>query len=246
MDRSASPGASAPDALDLVLRPLDPSDYPEIERLCAAVYPTERPYTMDELAAHHRLFPEGQIVAALADARRVVGTLASLVVRWEDYRAQAPWSTFTAGGTFANHDAVHGRTLYVADMMTDPAVQHHGIAHRLAGEAVELVKRRGLLRKRGGSRLPGYHAHAARLTPHQYVVAVVRGELHDPTLSFHIHQGFKVFGMVKGYLPHDEESRGWAALIEWVNPLVATPTEMESHRRAEIRAIDDPGAPSER
>jgi len=215
------------------VRPLDRGDYDQVERLCEAVYPTERPYTMAELEAHHRLFPEGQLVAVASEGGRVVGTLASLIIRWDDYRQGAPWTTFTAGGTFANHDAVHGRTLYAADMMSDPAWQHHGIAHALAMEAVELVKRRRLLRKRGGSRIPGYHAHAARLSPQQYVLAVIRGELHDPTLSFHLHQGFRVFGLVQGYLPHDDESLGHAALIEWVNASVATPQELEAHRRME-------------
>jgi len=227
----------------IVVRPLEPRDYDTIERLCAIIYPTERPYTLAELEAHHRLFPEGQLVAARVsdDAEElVVGMLASLIVRWEDYRGSAPWNVFTAGGTFANHDAKHGRTLYVADMMTDPAMQHHGIAHVLAMDAIELVKRRGLLCKRGGSRLPGYHLHARELTPHQYVRAVVRGELRDPTLSFHVHQGFRVFDLVKGYLPHDDESLGWAALIEWVNPLVATPAELEAHQQAERQAIGEP------
>lgn len=226
----------------IVVRPLDPGDTPAIERLCKEIYPTERPYTMAELEEHRRLFPEGQLVAVRRGDDAVVGMLASLIVRWEDYRASAPWSVFTAGGTFANHDPRHGRTLYAADMMTDPAMQHHGIAHRLATCAVELVQRRRLLRKRGGSRLPGYHLQAARMTPRQYVRAVVRGELHDPTLSFHVHQGFRVFGVVRGYLPNDEPSHGWAALIEWVNPHVAPPEVLEAHRRAEEQAIADDGA----
>ncbi|MBX3356114.1 MAG: GNAT family N-acetyltransferase [Phycisphaeraceae bacterium] len=242
---SEPPQASAPShqPSPIRVRPLELRDYDAIERLCQVIYPTERPYTMKELETHHALFPEGQLVAESVEHGTVSGTLASLIIRWDDYRTTAPWSTFTAGGSFANHDARHGRTLYIADMMTDPALQHHGIAHALAAEAIEVVKRRGLLRKRGGSRLPGYHLHASTMTPRQYVRAVVRGELHDPTLSFHLHQGFKVFGVVRGYLPHDDESRGWAALTEWVNPRVASPEQLQEHQRAEAQAIaGDDGA----
>jgi len=214
---------------------MESRDDARIEALCEAVYPTERPYSMEELQRHRRLFPEGQIVA-VDERDRALGMFASLIIRWTDYRRDAPWSAFTAGGSFANHDARHGRTLYTADMMTDPSMLHHGIAHRLAVEAVSLVRRLGLLEKRGGSRLPGYRAHADRLTPHRYVMQVIEGRLHDPTLSFHLHQGFKVFGVVEQYLPHDEQSLGAAALIEWVNPEVATPEQMEAHRRVEFTA----------
>ncbi len=215
------------------IRTLEPRDEERLEEICEVVYPTERPYSLEELQRHRRIFPEGQLVA-VDEADRPVGMLASLMLRWSDYRQGASWAAFTAGGTFANHDPVHGRTLYVADMMTDPSMQHHGIAHLLAMEAVELVRRRALLEKRGGSRLPGYHEHASRLSPHRYVLEVIAGRLHDPTLSFHLHQGFRVFAVVNDYLPHDEESLGHAALIEWVNPRVATPQELEAHRRVEL------------
>lgn len=44
------------------LRLMSEEDYPQISAICEMVYPTERPYTVDELAAHHRVFPEGQFV----------------------------------------------------------------------------------------------------------------------------------------------------------------------------------------
>lgn len=55
-----------------------------------------------------------------------------------------------------------------------------------------------------------------------YVQKVIRGELGDPTLSFQIKQGFDVAAVVRSYLEDDPESRGWAALIEWLNRKVAT------------------------
>ena len=52
------------------------------------------------------------------------------------------------------------------------------------------------------------------------------GTLADPTLSFQLSQGFEVLAVVSGYLLHDPESLGYAAVIEWLNPNVATPTDL--------------------
>jgi len=57
------------------------------------------------------------------------------------------------------------------------------------------------------------------------IVQVVRGTLQDPTLSFQLREGFSVFGVVEGYLSYDPASLGFAALIEWLNPDVATPAD---------------------
>ena len=54
---------------------------------------------------------------------------------------------------------------------------------------------------------------------------MVRREIGDPTLSFQLKQGFHVLKLVPGYLRHDPESLGHAAVIEWLNPLVAKPED---------------------
>jgi hypothetical protein len=65
------------------------------------------------------------------------------------------------------------------------------------------------------------------MSPEDYVKRVVKGELVDPTLSFQIHRGFSVLDVVRGYLRDDPASRGYAAVIEWLNPDVATPADEE-------------------
>jgi hypothetical protein len=54
---------------------------------------------------------------------------------------------------------------------------------------------------------------------------VTQGELVDPTLTFQLRRGFRVLHVVPGYLKHDPESQGFAALIEWLNPAIATPAD---------------------
>jgi len=186
--------------------------------VCRRVYPDARPWTEAQLASHLRVFPDGQFVVEEIDTGRLVGMAASLVVRWDDYDFHAGWREWTAGGFFTNHDPEGGRTLYGAEVMVDPAYQRRGIGKRLYKARRDLVRRLGLRRIRAGARLRGYHRHAARLTPEQYVERVVAGELRDPTLSFQLREGFRVLAVVPSYLANDPESLGYAVVIEWLNP----------------------------
>jgi hypothetical protein len=189
----------------LEVRNTRPEDFPAIAALCGRVYPESPSWTEVQLASHLRVFPEGQFVA-LEDGR-VVAMAASLIVLWDDYSMDSPWRNFTNHGLFTNHDRGVGSCIYAARR--------------------ELVERLGLLRIRAGARLRGYHAHADRLAPEEYLEQVARGALHDPTLSFQLRNGFRVLGLIRGYLRHDPESLGFAACIEWLNEQVARPEDRE-------------------
>lgn len=192
--------------------------------LCKRVYPDSPPWSEEVLAAHLAVFPEGQLVA-LDDTGRVVGMAASLIIKWDDYDINANWREFTDRGRFTNHDPERGRTLYGAEIMVDPSLQGSGIGSKLYDARRAIVESRGLLRIRAGARLPGYGEHADTLTPEEYVIKVIRGELVDPTLSFQLRRGFEVLAVVEGYLHYDPESRGNAAVIEWINTRVAQPQD---------------------
>lgn len=200
-----------------------PSDFAGIIELCRAVYPDSPPWRPDQLASHLSVFPEGQFVALEADSQRIVGIAATLIVLWDDYDTGTNWRDFTSHGTFANHDAERGRTMYGAEIMVRPDCQGRGIGKQLYKARRELAGRLGLLRIRAGARLRGYHRYARDMSPREYVVRVIRGQLGDPTLSFQLRQGFHVIAVVSSYLRHDPESLGYAAVIEWLNPAVAGP-----------------------
>jgi GNAT superfamily N-acetyltransferase len=162
------------------------------------------------------VFPEGQFVAT--DGDRIVGMAASLIVLWDDYDFEASWRDFTAAGMFTNHDPDRGRTLYGAEVMVDPSRQGSGIGGRIYQARRELTVRLGLRRIRAGARLRGYHRVSTEMTAEEYVARIERGEMRDPTLSFQLRHGFRVIAVVSGYLGHDPESLGYAAVIEWLNP----------------------------
>ena len=45
------------------IRLMSQADYAQISGICRMVYPTERPYSDEELSAHHQLFPDSDSIA---------------------------------------------------------------------------------------------------------------------------------------------------------------------------------------
>ena len=219
-------------------RPMRRKDIPAIIALTREVYPESKPWTEAQLASHLEIFPEGQVVAEDLATGEIVGMAASLIVFWDDYDMSASWRDFTAGGTFINHDPAMGRTLYGAEVMVKPTRQGEGIGGLLYNARKRIAKKFGLLRIRAGARLRGYGKHADRMSPDEYVRNVESGAIVDPTLTFQLKRGFHVLAVVRGYLHDDPESRGYAAVIEWLNPEVATEADYERARRRIPRRAD--------
>ncbi|KKX73034.1 hydrolase, partial [Vibrio parahaemolyticus] len=51
----------------------------------------------------------------------------------------------------------------------------------------------------------------------EYIDKVKRRELHDPIRSFQLANDFDVKRSMRGYLPGDNASKGYATLLEWDN-----------------------------
>jgi predicted amidohydrolase/GNAT superfamily N-acetyltransferase len=180
-----------------------------------------------QLRNHLRVFPDGQIVVEMGG--RVVGAVASLIVSLgtDPYRAHT-YSGITDGGYFHNHDA-EGDTLYGADVYVDPELRNQGIGHELYAARRAVCKRLNLRRILSGGRIHGYVDHPG-LTPEQYARKVELGEIADPVLSFQLHEGFVVRGVLRNYV-RDPRSKNTAILVEWLNP------EHRAERQAGARKV---------
>jgi GNAT superfamily N-acetyltransferase len=208
------------------IRHLDPSDYESIIEICKMVYPTEEPYTAEELEDHRQVFPQGQFVVIDEAHDAVAGAHFTLRLRMMDFHVDDAWDILTAGGSFLDHNP-EGPTLYGADIMVHPSYQHHGFARALTDQARFLVQEERLWRLVGASRLPGYGKHCSTMGIEEYVDGVLSGKIFDPVLSIHINDGWAAVKPIHGYLQHDEDSAGWAEVIQWVNPDCPPPPEFE-------------------
>ncbi|MGA8013076.1 MAG: GNAT family N-acetyltransferase [Candidatus Acidiferrales bacterium] len=209
----------------VILRQMTPQDVSAVEELQRRVYPEELAWTAKELAQHVAIFPEGQLVA-VDETGRLLGSASSLIIDWDDYAESANWSAITGHGTFDTHNPL-GKTLYGADMCVDPATRRKGVGSLLYEARKKIVRQRGLKRLLTGGRIPGYAHVPAKMTPEDYVAEVVKGTRKDPTLSFQLANGFVVLDVVPKYL-EDGKSRGYATLLEWLNPEYVTSVSLDS------------------
>jgi GNAT superfamily N-acetyltransferase len=208
------------------IRLVEPPDYQAIIEICTLVYPTETPYSAEELEDHRQVFATGQFAVVERASGAVAGVAFNLRLRLLDFHMDDPWDVLTAGGSFIDHNP-EGTTLYCADLMVHPAHQHHGLGAALTYRVRDLVQEEKLWRMVGASRLPGYGKYSATMTIEEYLAGVLSGTLIDPVLSLHLKDGWSPVRPVHGYLQHDEESAGWAEVIQWVNAACPPPPELD-------------------
>jgi phosphoenolpyruvate carboxylase len=204
-----------------MIHPL-PEHFAAIQELCRRVYPFTKPWSLEQLEAHHSYFPDGQLLVVEKETGKVIGLAFSLIISWDDYSPQDNWQDFTSSGFFHNHNPKKGKTLYGAEVMVDPEYRGRGIGKMLYRGRTEIARRYRLKRIRAGARLRGYSKYEDKYTPEEYVKRVYEKEIFDPTLSFQLNQGFVPLDVARNYLFNDPESLGYAAVIEWLNPEIAT------------------------
>ncbi|MBZ5696062.1 MAG: bifunctional GNAT family N-acetyltransferase/carbon-nitrogen hydrolase family protein [Acidobacteriia bacterium] len=203
----------------IIVRQMTSSDVQPVIALQRRTYPEKLCWSETELNQHLAIFPEGQLVA-VDEHGQVVGSASSLIIDWDDYAESAQWSAITGRGTFSTHNPL-GKTLYGADMCVDPTVRRKGIGALLYEARKRMIRERGLKRLLTGGRIPGYAPVAQQMTASEYVADVVRGKKKDATLSFQLGNGLVVLDVVPEYL-EDPDSRGFATLLEWLNPEYVT------------------------
>lgn len=200
---------------DVSVRQMTLEDIQEVVALQKRAQPGMPVWHADQLAMHITVFPEGQLVA-VDEEGHILGSASSLIIDWDDYADSAEWSLITGHGTFSTHNPL-GKTLYGADILIASEHRRKGIGTLFYDARKTMVKQRGLKRLLTGGRIPGYVHFSQEMTPKEYVYEVIKGKIKDPTLSFQLRNGFVVLDIIPHYLV-DPESRGFATLLEWLNP----------------------------
>lgn len=179
-------------------------------------FPSELWWNEEQLRNHVTLFPEGALCIE-ADGK-LVGSMTGLLVPFDPAHPEHTWAEITDEGYIRNHDP-NGDTLYIVDISVRPSARKLGLGKQMMSSMYELVIYKNLARLLGGGRMSGYHKVADAMSAEQYLDAVVAGKLYDPVVSFLLRCGRTPVRVVANYL-EDEESRNYAALMEWKNPFL--------------------------
>ena len=198
----------------VIIRNVVRSDFEAIRVLQQRVYPHLKPWSIEQLESHIKIFPEGQFVAEFEG--RIVGTASSLIIFWEEYGPIHNWGTVTGMGTFNTHNP-EGKTLYGAEVCVDPELRKKGIGKKLYSARKKLCKELNLKRIIAAGRIPNYHKYADMYDPHTYAMHVIWGDIYDPVLTFQIKEGFQFCDIIDKYLKGDTDSLENATLIVWLN-----------------------------
>ena len=189
----------------------------QLEAIELASFPMANPEDLlsaDDIRAYAEVFPEGYFVALLDG--RPVGQGAGIYLDFDFEHPQHTIAGITGEHQCGNHDP-DGPWYYGTDISVHPDFRGRGIGKLLYAARKDLVirdQKRGII---AGGALPGFFEHKSAMSAMEYVDRVVAGELHDPTLTFQMSQGFEVRGMLENYM-EDEADDGWAALIVWESP----------------------------
>lgn len=213
------PEPAKPAAPHILVRNYTRADIPELLEIQMEAfpppYPQEQLWSEEQLLTHLAVFPDGCHCAEVDGV--IAGSGTSLIVAFDPDGPDHTWAEVTDNGYIRTHNP-EGDTLYGVDICVRPAYRRAGVARAIYRARFDLVVRLNLKRFVAGGRIPGYHRHAAALTPEEYLHRVVAGELTDPVLTPQIKSGMRPIRVIHDYLP-DEESANCAVLIEWPNPL---------------------------
>lgn len=205
--------------LPIKIREATRDDIPALLALNRAAYPVLASENVvwgeTHLRSHLRIFPQGQIVAEVNG--EILGAVSSLLVDLgPDPLRHHTWAGITDSGYFTNHNP-NADTLYGADVYVHPKSRGLGIGAALYEARRQLCQRLNKRRILAGGRLWNYFEHADKISPQEYAYRVVAGEFRDLVLSFQLHEGFVLRGVMSNYLK-DPKSHNHASLVEWLNP----------------------------
>lgn len=199
----------------LTLRHLKLSDYKDVKEMWDRIYADfESALPEKKFRAQLTVFPEGQI--CIEDHGKVVAAAFAVIVDYEKFGDQHTYEEITGNAYLTTHDP-KGDVLYGVDVFVSPDYRGMRLGRRLYEARKEICQNLNLSAIIAGGRIPNYQNHAGKLTPQEYIEKVKQKEIYDPILSFQLSNDFEVKRLLHAYLPEDEESMGYATLLQWHN-----------------------------
>ncbi|MDP4535827.1 GNAT family N-acetyltransferase [Alkalimonas collagenimarina] len=221
------------DELHIKIRNLETSDYPQLKHLMDVVYKDLGGawplHTIEKLIKD---FPEGQI--CVIDHDEIIGLALSVQVDYDRFSNPHTYDELISQReTILNNPK--GDAIYGLDVVIHPEYRGYRLGRRLYEARKELCRQHNLRAILAGGRIPFFHKHSSEMNAADYIEAVKRRELYDPILTFQLSNDFQLKRLLKKYLPEDEQSEGYATLLEWNNIFYEPPGRVLESRKTQVR-----------
>lgn len=191
-------------------------DIPGIIELVEKVYASMGSYKKEMIRGQISNYSEGCFVITIDE--KIVAYSASLLMDEKTALSEHSWKEITANGFASTHKS-DGLYLYGYETCVDPSVRGKRLGQRIYNARKRLVKYYDLKGIVFGGRIPNFHRKAKKVKDvHEYIEKVINKEFKDPTLGFHLRNGYQIIGILKNYLKNDDESLGYAVHLKWDNP----------------------------
>lgn len=198
----------------IILRQLRMEDYNEVIALQELCFSGMQTWKREQFESQLNIFPQGQLCIELGG--KIVASSSSLVIDFDLYEDTDDWKKLSDSGYITNHDP-EGETLYGIEIMVHPEYRGYKLARRLYQARKDLAVQLNLKNIIIGGRIPGYSKYQNELSARKYVQKVLDKDLFDPVLTTQIANEFVLKRIIPAYLRTDEESGGYATLLEWSN-----------------------------
>jgi len=198
----------------IIVRQLMPSDFDQLIKLQELCFPGMHIWKKEQIESQLNVFPEGQICIELD--KKLVASSSSLIMDIDLYDEADNWQTLSDSGYITNHDP-DAETLYGIEIMVHPDFRSMKLARRLYEARKEIVKKYNLKNIVIGGRIPNYLKYQKKMSARVYVEKVMNKDLYDPVLTFQLANGFVLKRIIPAYMTGDQESAGFATLLEWAN-----------------------------
>ena len=211
-------------ASQLTIRNATLNDIPAIVDLSTRAYAGTGMYGYSEgpLTGQINNFPQGQFVITVSE--KVVGYCATFRISEAIGLKPHTWAEITGNGYASRHDP-NGDWLYGMEVCVDPEYRGYRLGRRLYNERKKLCQSLGLKGIVFAGRLPSLARRIKKYASVEaYIEQIKLKKARDPVLSFQLHNGFEIIGIIPEYLTADHQSMGYGIHLIWRNPKIARQT----------------------
>lgn len=199
---------------EIVVRNIVHEDLDAAAALSMKCFGPEMSLKREHIESQIELFPKGQICVEYKG--EIVGTALSLIVNFDDYGEEHTYYEICDQGFIRNHNP-NGRNLYGIEVGVNEEFRGMQLGRRLYEGRRRICKELNLDSILIGGRMPFFYKYAKQMSAAEYAQEVMKEKIYDPVLTFQMKNGFELNKVIAGYLPKDEESLEYGALMEWKN-----------------------------